>query len=77
MTMSKDEAQFTATQDGLKDLLGVAGLAQTDLRPGGFALLNGHRVDVITQGRMIGKGERVTVVSVESNRVVVKQSNPS
>jgi len=62
-----------ATEPGLEDLVGQAGEAISDLRPGGFARLAGRRVDVVTQGGMISKGARVRVVEVEGNRVVVAE----
>ena len=74
MTVSQDESDFSAVQDGLKELLGAQGEANSDLRPAGFALINDRRIDVVTQGGMIDKGEAVTVVEVEANRVVVKRT---
>ena len=74
MTVSNDESDFSAVQDGLQELLGAQGEAKSDLRPAGFALINGHRIDVVTQGGMIDKGTPVTVVEIEANRVVVKRT---
>lgn len=72
MTVSKDLATSKATEVGLADLLGKEGVAVSDLRPAGFARIDGTRVDVVTQGGMISQGTHVVVVEVESNRVVVK-----
>jgi membrane-bound serine protease (ClpP class) len=74
MTASPDLASSKATEDGLSDLLGKEGEALSDLRPGGFARIDGHRVDVVTQGGMISRGKRISVVEVEGNRVVVKEA---
>jgi membrane-bound serine protease (ClpP class) len=41
------------------------------LRPAGFATFDKKRVDVVTQGEMIAKGERVRVVDVKGNRIIV------
>lgn len=71
MTVSRDLRESKGTQDGLALFLGKTGEALSDLRPSGFARIDGHRVDVITQGGMISKGESVKVVEVEANRVVV------
>ncbi len=76
MTVSQDESDFSAVQDGLDNLVGAQGEAKSNLRPAGFAMINGHRVDVVTQGGMIDKGATITVVEVEGNRVVVKRSEP-
>jgi membrane-bound serine protease (ClpP class) len=43
------------------------------LRPAGVALVNGRRVDVVTEGGLIAAGARVKVVAIEGNRVVVRR----
>jgi len=75
MTVSKNESDFSAVQDGLQELLGAQGEAKSDLRPAGYALINGRRMDVVTRGGMIDKGTLVTVVEIEANRVVVKRTD--
>ncbi|HXG46516.1 MAG TPA: NfeD family protein [Methylomirabilota bacterium] len=54
------------------DLLNQSGTALTPLRPSGTALINGRRVDVVTEGPMIERGTAVKVVAVEGLRVVVR-----
>jgi membrane-bound serine protease (ClpP class) len=54
------------------DLLQQTGTALTQLRPSGTALINGKRVDVVTEGGLIEKGTPVKVVAVEGLRVVVR-----
>ena len=71
MTVPNSLATFKGTETGLEQLLGKDGTAVSELRPAGFALIDGRRIDVVTQGGMIGKGEAVRVVEVESNRVIV------
>jgi len=72
MTVSTDLAASKGTQSGLQELMGRQGTALSSLRPSGFARIDGKRVDVITQGEMLSKGDTVVVVDVESNRVVVR-----
>jgi len=74
MTVSRDLSASTAAEPGLDELFGQQGEALSDLRPAGFARIGGKRVDVVTQGVMIDKGERVRVVEIEANRVVVKRT---
>ncbi|MEK7466850.1 MAG: NfeD family protein [Planctomycetota bacterium] len=50
---------------------GMEGTAATPLRPTGVALLNGQRMDVLTNGEPVDRGVQIRVVSVEGNRVVV------
>jgi membrane-bound serine protease (ClpP class) len=55
------------------ELVGCSGEALTQLRPCGMALINGKRVDVVTEGALIEKGTRLRVVAVEGLRVVVRE----
>jgi len=71
MTVSSDLHDSKATEDGLTELINKTGEAISDLRPSGFASIEGRRTDVVTEGQMISKGERVKVIEVEGNRVVV------
>jgi len=56
-------------------LLDQTGTALSALRPAGTAVINGKRVDVVTEGQMIDPGTPVRVVAVEGMRVVVRQFN--
>lgn len=53
-------------------LLHQTGTAFTQLRPAGTALINGKRVDVVTEGQLIERDTPVQVVAVEGMRVVVR-----
>lgn len=54
------------------ELVGQTGVAQTNLRPSGAALINGRRIDVVTEGPMIERGAPIKVVAVEGIKVVVR-----
>ena len=54
------------------ELLNQTGVASTNLRPSGAALINGRRVDVVTEGAMIERGATIKVVAIEGLRVVVR-----
>ena len=58
------------------ELLHQTGAAVSNLRPSGMAMINGHRVDVITEGAMIAAGTPIKVVAVEGLRVVVRPLPP-
>lgn len=73
MTISKDLSDASGTDDTLASLAGKSGEAISNLRPAGFARIEGRRVDVVTQGGMIRKGTPVKVIDIEGNRVVVKK----
>jgi membrane-bound serine protease (ClpP class) len=59
-------------EDNAPALVGARGLAATDLRPAGKAMLDGRRVDVVTDGVYIEAGAEVIVAAVEGARVVVR-----
>lgn len=54
------------------ELLHHEGVAQSNLRPSGTALIDGRKIDVITAGEMIPRGAKIQVVATEGLRVVVR-----
>jgi len=73
MTISTDLSDASGTDSSLTSLEGKSGEAISDLRPAGFARIDGKRIDVVTQGGMIAKGTPIEVIDIEGNRVVVKK----
>jgi membrane-bound serine protease (ClpP class) len=63
---------YTASLGKAKGLIGVAGVAETNLRPSGKGRFGGELVDVVTEGDLIEKGKPITIVEVQGSRVVVK-----
>jgi membrane-bound serine protease (ClpP class) len=55
------------------DLLGLEGVALTTLRPSGTAIIAEERIDVVTEGGFINKGQKVKVIKVEGSRIVVRE----
>jgi len=55
------------------ELLHQKGRALTALRPSGTAVINGQRVDVVTEGSLIERDAPVEVVAIEGLRVVVRE----
>ncbi len=53
-------------------MVGLRGIALTDLRPAGIAWIDNHRVDVVTEGDFIEEGRRIEVIADEEYRRVVK-----
>ena len=49
------------------------GQAMSVLRPAGIALIEGARVDVVSNGEMIEAGARIQVMRVDGNRIVVRR----
>jgi membrane-bound serine protease (ClpP class) len=60
----------TASAD-LTGLVGSLAEAVSDLRPAGIVLVDGNRVDVVSEGGFVEKGSRVKITAVDGPRVVV------
>ncbi|MCM3756959.1 nodulation protein NfeD [Sporosarcina aquimarina] len=55
------------------DWLGKTAITLTPLRPSGAIVLDGERIDVVSEGSYIDKGKRVKIVKVEGSRTVVRE----
>lgn len=64
-----------AAKPTLSDLVGKEGTALTDLRPSGTAIIEGKRIDVVTEGNFINHGTEIIVTSIEGSKVVVDEKN--
>lgn len=60
-----------AIKEKFIDLIGKEGIALTDLRPSGTALIDGKRIDVVTEGDYITHNTSIIVKSVEDSKIVV------
>ena len=66
------EEGFTSASSELERYVGMEGVAITTLRPAGTALIEGKRIDVVTDGEFIEKNAPVKVSEVEGGRIVVQ-----
>ena len=64
----------TAVDRRDEGLEGKAGTVEAPLRPAGIARIDDRRVDVVSRGEMIERGESVVVVEVSGNRVIVARA---
>ncbi len=69
---TRDEG-FVA-QDELTGFVGRTGTTATVLRPAGIADFDGIRLNVVSQGAFIAKGEKVVIRQVEGARVLVEKA---
>ena len=53
-------------------LLGRSGRTLSALRPAGVAEIDGHRVDVVSEGNYVPAGTPIDVTRVDGNRIVVR-----
>jgi len=56
----------------LEDLRGQFGQALSPLRPAGMVDFNGRRIDSITEGLMVERGQWVRCIDVRAGRVLVR-----
>jgi membrane-bound serine protease (ClpP class) len=69
---NKEDGYIPQTKD-LSNYIGRLGTAYTTLRPSGTVILeDGSRLDVVTGGEYIAKGEKIEIVAVEGIRVIVR-----
>jgi len=65
----------TSFMEQRRVLIGRSGLAQTMLRPAGTAIIDGAKVDVITNGEFVSPGTPVIVTGVEGTRIIVRTTS--
>ncbi|MCC5843876.1 MAG: hypothetical protein JJU05_06455 [Verrucomicrobia bacterium] len=68
--------QSTEPAEGqISPLVGKTGTAETTLMPGGFARIDGKKMDVVCSQGFADTGSALVVVEVHGNRVVVKKTD--
>ena len=72
-TTLSSKGGVTSQPSELDEFLGMEGIAVTDLRPAGTAVINGKRVDVISRGEYLEKDSRIIVSSVTGNQIIVRE----
>ena len=75
-TLSREEGVSSQPPE-LEGYKGMQGVAVTDLRPAGKAVVNGKRVDVVTRGEYIDKDSLIMVSAVTGNQIIVRKSDRS
>ena len=72
MHIQKKEDGYSNTQ-GWETLDGLTGVADTDLHPSGWIKTNKERLFVLSEGKFIEKGSNVEILSVNGNRILVRE----
>ncbi len=72
LTFAGVQGREYVTSADYTDLRGRTGIANSYLRPAGVALIDGQRVDVLTQGEFIAEGTPIRVTRVEGARIFVE-----
>jgi membrane-bound serine protease (ClpP class) len=68
----KKDQGFSNTQ-GWENLKGQLAITDTDLHPSGWINIDDQRIFVLSEGGFIEKGKKVTILSVDGNRVLVRE----
>ena len=72
--IQKKEDGYSNTQ-GWESLKGSTGISDTDLHPSGWVKIDEERIFVISEGGFIDEGKEVMILSVDGNRVLVRELN--
>lgn len=73
LELQTKETGFSTHENNLNDLVNQQGETLTHLRPAGTALIDGRRIDVVTEGIYLPPKTKIKVVMVKSNKVIVRQ----
>ncbi len=66
----------TEAYRGLNELVGRYGISKTLMMPGGMISLDGKAYDAVSEGSAIDPGQRVLVVGVSTQRLIVRMEEP-
>lgn len=69
---TESQADGYSTNDDMSSFVGLTGEAVTALRPTGMAAFDSVKLNVVSDGEFIEKGTRVTIVSAEGSRILVR-----
>lgn len=72
-TEMRKEAGWVSSAEREKRFLNREGRTLTTLRPAGIAIIDGERVDVVSEGMTIEKDTLIRVVRLEGNQVIVRR----
>ncbi len=75
LPLSEKSSEGYSTSIGLEGLVGQMGIAASDLRPSGWAVVGAEKIFVVTEGEFVENGDDVQILSVDGNRIVVRKVN--
>jgi membrane-bound serine protease (ClpP class) len=74
-TLSSDSGVVSQSPE-LKSFVGREGKSVTALHPGGMAIIDGKRLDVVSRGEYIDKDSNLVVVEATGNQIIVRENKP-
>jgi membrane-bound serine protease (ClpP class) len=73
-TSHSNEDGFSSHAEPDEDLIGRKGIVHTTLRPTGLAIIDDKRLDVMTEGDFIEKGEKIKIIRINGMQIVVEKA---
>ena len=73
----QERDELHTQQEDMKVLVGKAGTTTSVLRPAGIGDFDGVRLNVVTEGGFIEKGQPIEIVRVDGSRIVVRSVSGS
>ncbi len=72
-TLSSDSGVVSQSPE-LESFMGREGKSVTNLHPGGAAIIDNKRLDVVSRGEYIEKDRNLIVVEVTGNQIIVREN---
>ncbi|MDZ7331218.1 MAG: ATP-dependent Clp protease proteolytic subunit [candidate division KSB1 bacterium] len=72
-TSEKSAEGYRSSPAYYEQFLGAEGTAVSPLRPVGIGLFNGQRLNVVAEGDFIEPNQKIKIIKVEGNRVIVRK----
>ena len=66
------EGYVSSSREEDDEWLGREGTTLSELRPAGIAVIQGKRLDVVTDGEFVAAQQQVKIVEARGNRIVVR-----
>ena len=63
--------------ESLKNMVGRRGVAKSKMLPSGLVVIEGEKIDAVSEGMAIEPGDPIQVVAVRTNKVIVRKVDPS
>ena len=68
-----DETGRDKKRDSLQNMMGQIGTTVTDITPSGHAIIDGKKIDVMTEGPSIPKGSQVEITATRGPSIIVRK----
>lgn len=70
----KKEKGYLSSDSGNDELIGVQGIAASDLKPSGFMDVDGKRIDILSDDGYISRGTEIVISKIEGSKIFVRRA---